>query len=269
VAALDLMKSMLDSDPFITQDELAREVWDRHQIRMSRRTVGRTIRTCLKYSRKRTFQRIVKDGIHEKRTAFARTQINVDSSKVISIDESAFCFFMPPSMGYARRGKRLHVRTSSMRQRRYTLLLAVSSSRVIGYRLFEGSCKSDMFEEFIRDLSVPEGMTHALIDNCSIHTTMPVLKRFADKGLLPMFLSPYSPMLQPIETVFSQLKALFRKTKDGDGWPHPQGRGWKDVAGESISVRIQTALCMIDEDSLGNAFAACWSEAARLARLDG
>jgi hypothetical protein len=154
------------------------------------------------------------------------------------------------------------VRSSPLIQRRTRVRRAT-------LHVFEGSCKSDMFQEFIRNLPVPEGMTHALIDNCSIHTTIPVLKSFAEKGLAPMFLSPYSPMLQPIETVFSQLKALFRKTKDGDGWPHPQGRGWREVAGESISVRIQTALCMVNEDSLCNAFAACWSEAARLARLDG
>jgi hypothetical protein len=41
---------------------------------------------------------------------------------------------------------------------------------------------------------------------------------FEAKGYIPLFLSPYSPQLQPVELAFSKMKNYFRSM-----WPWPEG----------------------------------------------
>ena len=54
--------------------------------------------------------------------------------------------------------------------------------------------------------------TVLLLDNCSIHKKMNEV--FEAKGFIPLYLSPYSPMFQPVELAFSKAKTEFRSM-----WP--------------------------------------------------
>ncbi len=50
-----------------------------------------------------------------------------------------------------------------------------------------------------------------ILDNCSIHKVQPFVDRVRAKGYRLIFLPPYSPSYNPIENVFSALKAGLRR----------------------------------------------------------
>jgi transposase len=49
-----------------------------------------------------------------------------------------------------------------------------------------------------------------VIDNLSSHKNLPTLLKFESKSVEVRFLPPYSPDLNPIEKIFSKIKAILR-----------------------------------------------------------
>ena len=52
------------------------------------------------------------------------------------------------------------------------------------------------------------------MDNCSIHHVEYVTDYIKDSGILLLFLPPYSPDLNPIESVFGFVKGYLKKHED-------------------------------------------------------
>jgi transposase len=50
------------------------------------------------------------------------------------------------------------------------------------------------------------------MDNASFHHTERIAQIYADAGVKLMYLSPYSPDLNPIEELFAELKAFIKRS---------------------------------------------------------
>lgn len=246
---------VLNDNPYTLQTELKARVARDCAVDISSRTISRCIRR-MNLSRKRTHRVVLKEGLVEERRAF-RWQLSVIPPKdVISIDESAFYFDMKPQYGYSKKGTRLKVATHSCRQQRWTLLMAVSSSRVIDYELFQKSCDSVKFASFVSKLDV-SGKRYLMMDNASIHTTEKVKAVLRSKGILPLLLPAYSPEFQPIECVFSMVKSTYRRLP---AMPD-NGQVPDDDCGREgdVFMRAMHSINCIDERALHNTFAHCWA----------
>jgi transposase len=57
----------------------------------------------------------------------------------------------------------------------------------------------------------PESNYVLVMDNASFHGSASIKKLCDEAGVMLYFLSPYSPDLNPIEELFSQLKAFIRR----------------------------------------------------------
>jgi hypothetical protein len=101
------------------------------------------------------------------------------------------------------------------RHDKYTLLLAVSNSQVVGWRLLQGSANSASFSAFVTDLEVASHHRHVLMDNVAFHKSKVVAAALAAKGLTAMFTPPYSPEYNPVEMAFSVFKAHMRPMLPG------------------------------------------------------
>jgi transposase len=53
---------------------------------------------------------------------------------------------------------------------------------------------------------------YIVMDNAAIHKTPDVLRAIHEHGHTPLFLPPYSPMLNPIEECWAKIKQEVRKT---------------------------------------------------------
>lgn len=249
------IRRLLDNDPYMLQSDLKERVVKECAVDISARTICRCIRR-ISFSRKRTHRVVRKEGLQEERKAFQWLLSVIPAKDVISIDESAFYFDMKPQYGYSKRGTRLKVTTHSCRQKRWTLLMAVSNSRVIDYELFQKSCDSNKFAGFVSRLDVA-GKRYLMMDNAAIHTTERVKAVLRSKGILPLLLPAYSPEFQPIECVFSMVKATYRRLPpmpDDGRTPDDDDCGREG----DVFMRAMHSINCVDEAALHNTFAHCW-----------
>jgi hypothetical protein len=183
---------------------------------MSDSTVRRALR-FLKLTRKRLSSKVLGtvsvDQLRDYKQRHAST-VRSDTL-VVSLDECSFSEKAQPMYGYSKAGVRcaLRLRQGGWKQR--SLVMAISSDGDYAYDVKDGAYNKESFGEFVLSLPYPPD-TVCILDNCSIHKGMDDV--FEAKGYIPLFLSPYSPQLQPVELAFSKMKNHFRSM-----WPWPEG----------------------------------------------
>lgn len=82
------------------------------------------------------------------------------------------------------------------------------------YRDLEGSCdakKCEAFLDSLADRTDPRGLTVVVLDNARFHKAKNINAKesqWQEKGLFLRYLPPYSPQLNPIETLWRVLKGF-------------------------------------------------------------
>ena len=76
----------------------------------------------------------------------------IDDRRNVFVDESGFNLHMRRNYGRNYVGRRVAVRVPTVRGRNITLLSAMNSTGVIHYKIFVGSCTSEIFAAFIIEL---------------------------------------------------------------------------------------------------------------------
>jgi hypothetical protein len=134
------------------------------------------------------------------------TYVPISIENIISIDESAICSNMFPIYGYSEKGNKLHVPTRSMRTKKSSLLMAISSQRVEHVSILRENVNSASFLKFIRELvmKISNSSKHVfLMDNVSFHKSKTIQNEIISRGHTVLFTPPYSPDTNPIENAFS------------------------------------------------------------------
>ena len=109
----------------------------------------------------------------------------------------------------------------------------------------EGATDTAVFQAYVREILVPVLRPGDIVvmDNLGAHKNEPTLALIRQAGAEVRFLPAYSPDLNPIEMMWSKIKALLRKA---------QARNHPDLL-----KAIASALgCVTSQDALGW-FAAC------------
>ena len=76
----------------------------------------------------------------------------------------------------------------------------------------DGAVNSDVFEAFVEQVLAPQ-LEHGdivVMDNLSSHKRLRTRQLIEAAGAELVFLPPYSPDLNPIETIFAKIKQLLR-----------------------------------------------------------
>ncbi len=209
---MDRILAILSSNPFETPANISNLIHTEMGIHLG----PSTVRFWMKrrgMSLKKTSRLITNDRIEGQRLVYARDYSSVyDPERVVSIDESSFYFDMKPAKGYCHRSNRLVVPARPGGRTRWSLLMAVTNERVVGWKLVKGSIDSAKFTQFVQSLET-DGRDVMLMDNASIHKTHRVQDAIISRGLTPCFLPPYTPEFQPIEHCFFIIKNTFRKLR--------------------------------------------------------
>ena len=116
---------------------------------------------------------------------------------------------------YARaRGKlRVHDYAPKGTPKKTTLVSSVRLDGTLAYRYFQGSLNGDNFLEYVKEVLVPTLRKGDIVvmDNLSCHKVKGVKEAIEAAGASVRYLPPYSPDLNPIEMMWSKIKALLRK----------------------------------------------------------
>ena len=120
--------------------------------------------------------------------------------------------------GYGRAHRTCRVRYAVPRNwgRNQTLICAVQATGPFAALVVEGAVNGPIFEWYVQEVLCP-ALTPGqvvVLDNLSAHHRASVRTRIEALGCSVLFLPPYSPDFNPIELLFSKVKALVR----AGGW---------------------------------------------------
>ncbi|KAG0435625.1 Transposable element Tc3 transposase [Dictyocoela muelleri] len=129
--------------------------------------------------------------------------------RLIFLDETGFNLHLTQKKGYSPKNTKAFSNVINSKGVNVSLLCAITSAGVLAHEIVIGSFKSSDILEFIESkLATLElnDRKYIIEDNASIHKTAEVREALNRKNFILMFLTSYSPQLNPIEEFFSCLK---------------------------------------------------------------
>ncbi len=147
--------------------------------------------------------------------------------------------------GRSPRGERLVCHAPHGHWRTTTMICSVRLDGTTACMTIEGATNTEVFFAYVREVLVPSLRRDDIVvmDNLGAHKNGRTLAAIEEAGAQVRFLPAYSPDLNPIEMMWSKVKALLRKA---------QARNHPDLL-----AAIASALnCVTPQDALGW-FATC------------
>jgi transposase len=147
-----------------------------------------------------------------KRLDWEQSLPGVDVEMLLFLDESAVNTAMVREHGRCPRGQRLVDSAPAGLWQTSTLVAAVGLDGVVAPMVIDGPLNGETFAEYVESSLVPElrGGTILVMDNLPVHKNKRVADAIEACGCTLVFLPPYSPDLNPIEPMWSKVKAILR-----------------------------------------------------------
>ena len=154
----------------------------------------------------------------EKRDEWKEFQKTVDASNLVFLDECGVNTGMTRLYGRAPKEERVVDVVPDVRFHRTTILSSIRSDGVTVPCVFEGALNGELFREYVRKFLAPTLSPGDIVamDNLSSHKVSSVVEAIEAVGAKVLFLPPYSPDFNPIELMWSKIKAVLRKLKVRD-----------------------------------------------------
>jgi transposase len=143
------------------------------------------------------------------------TLSDLDLKKLVFLDESSLNLAYTRLYGWAKANQRVCEGVVDVRFKRQSIL---STIRLDGSQVplvFEGTLNGVVLVEYVRNCLVPSlGVDDIVVwDNSAVHKSKLVVEALVECGVRVICLPPYSPDFNPIELLWSYLKAGLRKMK--------------------------------------------------------
>ena len=150
-----------------------------------------------------------------KRKAWKKRQPKLDMNRLVFLDECGVNTGMTRLYGRALKHERVMEAVPDTRFHRTTILSSMRLDGTCVPFVFEGALNGDIFRVYITQLLAPSLKPGDIVimDNLSSHKVKGIVEAIQAVGASVMFLPPYSPDLNPIELMWSKIKAILRKLK--------------------------------------------------------
>lgn len=131
---------------------------------------------------------------------------------MIFLDESGAKTNLTRLCGRAPKGRRVHASTPHGRWQTTTMISSIRLDGMTACMTLEGTTDTESFRAYIEAVLVPTLRPNDIVvmDNLSPHKSDPTLALITRAGAHVRFLPAYSPDLNPIEKMWSKVKALLR-----------------------------------------------------------
>ena len=139
----------------------------------------------------------------------------IDSAKLIFLDESGVTTEMTRRYGRAAGGRRVCEGTPGGHWRTLTMLGAIRASGWVATMTIEAATDGDIFLAFLDQVLCPQLRPGDVVvmDNLAAHKVAGVRERVEQSGAQLRYLPPYSPDYNPIEKCWFKVKQLLRAAK--------------------------------------------------------
>ena len=132
------------------------------------------------------------------------------------IDETWASTNMARRYGRARRGERLRASIPHGHWKTTTFVAGLRLDGVVAQLVLDGPINAAAFEAYVEQFLAPTLQVGDIVvmDNLSSHKGPKVRALIEAVGAKLLYLPPYSPDFNPIEKLFSKLKAMLRKAAE-------------------------------------------------------
>ena len=121
--------------------------------------------------------------------------------------------------GYAIKGETPAFHRLLERGQRITAIAALTVDGIISVQYTKNNVDANVFYDFVTCHLIPnmhqyDGIAPksvVILDNCSIHHVTEITDLFEKAGIMVIYLPPYSPDFNPIESAFSFVKGYLKK----------------------------------------------------------
>ena len=139
----------------------------------------------------------------------------MDIDKLIFLDESGINTGMTRLYGRSLSKERVVDYTPDVRFERTSILSSIRANGDMVPLVFEGALNGDLFKAYISQCLAPTLRKGDIVimDNLTSHKVKGVIDPIIAAGASVIYLPPYSPDLNPIEMMWSKMKAYLRKVK--------------------------------------------------------
>ena len=146
------------------------------------------------------------------RRLWRKRQAGWDPAKLIFLDESGAKTNLTRLCGRALKGERVHASAPCGRWQTTTMISSIRLDGTTACMALEGTTDTESFRAYVAAVLVPTLRSGDLVvmDNLSPHKSDPTLALITQAGAHVLFLPAYSPDLNPIEKMWSKIKALLR-----------------------------------------------------------
>ncbi len=136
-----------------------------------------------------------------------------EANKLGFLDETATATDMTRLYGRAPKGKRCVDYTPGGHWKTTTFIAGLRADGLTAPLVLDGPMNGEVFLAYVQNFLCPTLKPGDIViaDNLSRHKVTGVKEAIEATGASLRYLPPYSPDLNPIETVFAKLKALLRK----------------------------------------------------------
>ena len=149
----------------------------------------------------------------EHRRLWRTWQRYMDPDRFVFIDETGASTNMVRLYGWAPRGERLVDAAPHGHWRTTTFVAGLRSTGLVAPLVLDGPMNGPAFLAYVEQFLAPTLRPGDVVvmDNLSAHKVAGIREGIRAAGASILYLPPYSPDLNPIEQVFSKLKALLRR----------------------------------------------------------
>ena len=149
---------------------------------------------------------------HDARSGFAKT---TQASHLVFLDESGVNIDMARRYGRGKGGRRVVDHAPLNTPQSTTILSSVRLDGEVAFTIFQGGTTGDKFLTYLKDVLIPTLHPGDIVvmDNLRTHHIQAVGELLHGAGAEVLYLPPYSPDLNPIEKLWSKVKAILRKLR--------------------------------------------------------
>jgi transposase len=143
----------------------------------------------------------------------------MDINSLVFLDESGINTGMSRLYGRGLSDERVVDYTPDVRFERTSILSSIRANGDMVPLIFEGALNGELFKEYIAKCLAPTLRKGDIVimDNLTSHKVKGVLDPILAVGAIVVYLPPYSPDLNPIEMMWSKIKAYLRRVKARTG----------------------------------------------------
>ena len=212
-----LIVQLVLSNPGIFLKEISEAIYNITMHWISEATVCRTLRRIGMSRQKMKHFSLVRS--ESRRKQYLEEMSYLQPEMIVWIDETG-CELRNSfrKYGYGLRGLPPQTFHLKLRGKHYSAICILSTEGVEDVYICEEGVTGDVFLDFVRKCLLPilqpfngqNPNSVVVLDNASVHHVDSVIQTIQSVGALVRFLPPYSPDLNPIEEVFSEVKCFLQ-----------------------------------------------------------